>query len=516
MQIFNLYTGTVESSNPTVVNNNPVTVILKETPPSWIVAGTIASPLGWLPKSFVVKNSTFENTGRFGITAKTTNVVIDSSTFRFNGLAGVHLGSSFNSSFQEAQHAWNIVVKNSTFDNNIRRYIGNAEQGAVLVDQISVDNANINGNLYLFNNVFKDELYAYNLRDAMNIRLWGNSYLNVTTPIWRNLPTTSSFTQSIVFNDYVTDDLSRVAIQYSETWPTSSNPQDSLGTVTWNNNTGSFAEFHFVGNHISYYARRGSQMGMVDVYLDDVLVLDNFDLYSNIVQTKSLIYSNSNLQNTTHTLRIVNTGLKNASATANYVNIDFLMHRLGNYIVSPSQTGSLLPVNFLSFTGKADQNKIKLDWQTTNEINNSHFEVLKLDKNASFKTIGKVNAKNETSGINSYFHDDDTPNKGVNYYQLKQYDLDGKFSFSKMLTVHFDSKSTITLFPNPVKDRLYIAGMPQGNNTIELFSITGARVKTISVNNTNHVMQLSEIPSGKYVIKITNEGSSLLSTILTK
>ncbi|MFY7899961.1 MAG: hypothetical protein ACOVNY_07235, partial [Chitinophagaceae bacterium] len=260
-----IWTGTVESSNPTVVNNGPVTVALKETPPSWIVAGTVASPLGWLPKSFIVKNSTFENTGRFGITAKTTNVVIDSSTFWFNGLAGVHLGSSFNTSFQEAQHSWNSVVKNSTFENNIRRYTGTAEQGAVLVDQISVDNPNINGNFYLYNNVFKDELYAYNLRDAMNIRLWGNTYNTVTTPIWRNQPTTSNFTQSIVFNDYVTDDLAKAAIQYHETWTTSSNTLDSLGTISWNNNTDSYAEFHFVGNHIAYYARRGSQMGKVDV-----------------------------------------------------------------------------------------------------------------------------------------------------------------------------------------------------------------------------------------------------------
>lgn len=510
-----IWTGTVESSNPTLVNNGPVTVVLKETPPSWIVPGTVASPLGWLPKSFVVKNSTFENTGRFGITAKTINVVIDSSTFKFNGLAGVHLGSSYNSSFQEAQHSWNTVVKNSSFENNIRRYAGTAEQGAVLVDQISVDNPNINGNFYLYNNIFNNELYAYNLRDAMNIRLWGNSYLNVTTPIWRNAPTTSNFTQSIIFNDYVTDDLSRAAIHYSESWPTSSNVQDSLGTVTWNNNTGAYAEFHFVGNYIAYYARRGSQMGKVDVYLDDALVLDDFDLYSNSVQTKSLIYSNTNLQNTTHTLRIVNTGLRNTNATNNYVNIDFFVHRLGNFIVPP-QSNNVLPVQLLSFTGKQDRNKIRLDWQTTNEVNNSHFEVLKLDKNANFKTIGKVNAQSENRGLNNYFHDDNIPNKGINYYQLKQYDLDGKFSFSKILSVNFDSKSTITFFPNPVKDRLYISGMPNGNNTIELFSINGVRVKSISVNNTNHVMQLSEIPAGKYVIKINNEGNSLLSTILTK
>ncbi|HET8828830.1 MAG TPA: T9SS type A sorting domain-containing protein, partial [Pelobium sp.] len=446
-----LWTGTVESSDPKIVNSGPITVVLKETPPSWIVAGTTASPLGWVPKSFIVKNSTFENTGRFGISAKTFNVVIDSSSFRFNGLAGVHAGSSFNNFFQEAQPAWNVVVKNSTFENNIRRYVGTAEQGALLVDQISVDNPNINGNLYLFNNTFKDELYAYNLRDATNIRLWGNVYNNVTTPIWRNSPTTSNFSQSTVFNDYVTDDLARPVILYNETWTTSSNTLDSLGTVTWSNKAGSFAEFHFVGNHISYYARKGSQMGMVDVYLDDVLVLDDFDLYSGPVQTKSLIYTNNNLQNTTHTLRIENTGLRNTNAGNNYVNIDFLVHKLGNYVVKPTPVNSSLPITLLDFYGKPELNHIKLNWQTTNEINNSHFELLKLDDNYQFNAIGRVDAIKTPSSLNNYSLNDYKPNKGSNYYQLKQYDFDGKLSLSKIIEVNFNLKPSFSVFPNPAK-----------------------------------------------------------------
>jgi Secretion system C-terminal sorting domain/Pectate lyase superfamily protein len=441
-----VWTGTIESSNPTTVNNGPVTVVLKETPPNWIVAGTVASPLGWLPKSFIIKNSTFENTGRFGITAKTINVVIDSCSFKFNGLAGIHTGSSFNSFFKEAQHAWNVVIKNSSFENNIRRMSDNTP-GGVVVDQLSVDNPNINGNLYLYNNTFKDELYAYNLRDAMNIRLWGNVYNNVTTPIWRNTPTTSNFTQSIVFNDYVTDDLAKAAILYNETWPTSSNPQDSVGTVSWNNNAGAYAEFHFVGNHISYFARRGSQMGMVDVYLDDVLVVDNFDLYSNAVQTKSLIYSNSSLQNTTHTLRIVNTGLKNPSSTNFYVNIDFLMHRMGNFISTPN----VLPVQLLNFEAQKQGQKVVLQWQTANEVNNSHFEILRSNSNNVFTNIGKVNASTSSGILHNYSFTDAQPKSGTNYYQLKQYDLDGQSTLSSVVTVNFSDKTSFSLYPNPVK-----------------------------------------------------------------
>ena len=156
--------------------------------------------------------------------------------------------------------------------------MGTLGPGGVLIDQLFVDNANVNGNMYLFKNRFIDETHAYNIRDAMNIHLWSNIYNNVTTPILRNLPTTSNFTQSVVYDDYVTNDLSKGVIHYSETWPVSNNTSDSLGTVTWNNKAGSYAEFNFVGNFIAYYARKGQYMGKVDVYLDGKMVLKNFDL----------------------------------------------------------------------------------------------------------------------------------------------------------------------------------------------------------------------------------------------
>jgi hypothetical protein len=501
-----IWTGTIESSNPTIVNNNPVTVVLKEIPPSWIVIGTIASPLGWLPKSFIVKNSTFENTGRFGITAKTINVVVDSSTFRFNGLAGIHTGSSYSAYFQEAQPAWNVVIKNSTFEKNIKR-MSDANEGAVLVDQLNIDNPNNNGNLYLFNNTFKNETYAYNLRDATNIRLWGNVYNNVTTPIWRNSPTTSNFTQSIVYNDYVTDDLAKSAIQYNETWLTSSNTQDSLGTVSWNNSAGSFAEFHFVGNQISYYARKGSEMGKVSVYLDSVLVLNEFDLYSSSVQTKSLIYSNNNLDNTTHTLRIVNTGLKNTNATNYYVNIDFLVHRLGNYIPNPINNPTLVPLTLLGFDGKKESNKVKLNWQTTNEINTSHFDVLKSINGSSFQTIGSVVAKKRYTGINEYFNYDENPNTGMNYYQLKQYDMDGTIALSKIIAIHFSNLNTFSIYPNPVttgENINLIFTNPENIISLQLFDVRQRVVKQKIVDGviSNINLPTALLSPGIYLLKV--------------
>jgi hypothetical protein len=245
----------------------------------------------------------------------------------------------------------------------------------------------------------------------------------------------------------------RGAIYYSETWPVSTNSLDSMGSVTLNDKPGSFAEFHFIGNHISYFARRAPNMGIVDVYLDDQLVLNDFDLYSASVINKALIYRNDNLENTVHTLRIENTGLKSANANGSFVNIDYLVHRLGDHIVMPAQEGEILPVKLLSFDGRAEQNKVRLTWKTANEVNNSHFEISRVEPNNTFTTIGRVNAKTEnSSGPNDYSLYDLEPKNGKNYYQLKQYDIDGKFTLSKIISVDFGTVPTFSVYPNPVKN----------------------------------------------------------------
>jgi len=513
-----IWTGTVESSNPTVANNQPVTVVLKETPPSWIVVGTLASPLGYIANALVIKNSTFENTGRFGALARVNNVVIDSSRFRFNAASGVAIGSNYNTFFQESQNPWNVVVKNSFFENNILRMGDNTGPGGVYVDQFFVDNPNINGNLFFSKNTFQDETYAYNLKDAMNIHLWGNIYNNVTTPIWRNTPTTSNFTQSVVYDNIVTDNTYRCAIYYSETWPVSNNTLDTLGSVTWNNQTGSFAEFHFIGNRISYYARKGPQMGLVDVYLDGVLVLNDFDLYSNTNTSKALVYSNNNLANTVHTLRIENTGLKNPSSSGNYVNIDYLVHGLGDYIVVPSQVNNVLPVNLLSFNARAEQKRIRLDWQTANEINNSHFDVLKLDRNSTFVPIGKINAKQGNASFKDYMFYDEAPNMGVNYYQLKQFDNDGKSTLSKIVSINYGNKNLVSVYPNPIKSGEPIKirlNKPEQEVFIQLLDMSQRVIMQKSFEEIiqNVELQSTSLKPGIYILNITSASGRLANKI---
>lgn len=68
---------------------------------------------------------------------------------------------------------------------------------------------------------------------------------------------------------------------------------------------GATAEYTFVGTGIDYYSEKNSDMGNVDVYIDDVLQ-QNVDLYvSGPRQVQQVVFSKTGLSPGTHTIKIV-------------------------------------------------------------------------------------------------------------------------------------------------------------------------------------------------------------------
>ena len=76
-----------------------------------------------------------------------------------------------------------------------------------------------------------------------------------------------------------------------------------------------------------------------------------------------------------------------------------------------------------------------LNWQTTNEINVSHFNIQRSINGKNFTTIGKINA----SCCKYYFTDDKLPmttDKLTLYYRLEIVDKDGSKQYSYVMVVN--------------------------------------------------------------------------------
>ncbi|HEY6906542.1 MAG TPA: T9SS type A sorting domain-containing protein, partial [Ignavibacteriaceae bacterium] len=128
--------------------------------------------------------------------------------------------------------------------------------------------------------------------------------------------------------------------------------------------------------------------------------------------------------------------------------------------------------------------------------------------------VGFVNGQGTSTEIHNYTFTDKPVNSTNNifYYRLKQVDMNGQSTYSKVLTVKFDNPLEYSLaqnFPNPFNPSTVIKyTVPQnGPVTIKLYDITGREVSTL-VNEVKTVgsyelkFDASGLASGVYIYRM--------------
>ncbi|MDX1453726.1 MAG: LamG-like jellyroll fold domain-containing protein, partial [Oleiphilaceae bacterium] len=104
-------------------------------------------------------------------------------------------------------------------------------------------------------------------------------------------------------------------VNVSGNWQTTAN--DSVTT----SEAGAMAEVSFEGSRLRYFATKGADKGLVDIYIDDVL-WTSIDLYSCNADTSERVYESDYLGEGSHTLRLVATGMKHKASQSTAVSLD--------------------------------------------------------------------------------------------------------------------------------------------------------------------------------------------------
>ncbi|MDA3616289.1 Ig-like domain-containing protein [Polluticaenibacter yanchengensis] len=170
-----------------------------------------------------------------------------------------------------------------------------------------------------------------------------------------------------------------------------------------------------------------------------------------------------------------------------------------------------LPVNLKLFTAIKKSETAVLNWTTASENNNKGFDVERSADGIIWQSISFVASAANEGNSNlplSYSLIDSAPNKGVNYYRLKQTDLNGKFEYSVIRQLYFgESLSLVRIYPNPATTEIAIAGVEVGS-TIRIDNPLGktvvASIKTADLQS-NINLNISYLPSGIYLIVITGK-----------
>lgn len=177
-------------------------------------------------------------------------------------------------------------------------------------------------------------------------------------------------------------------------------------------------------------------------------------------------------------------------------------------------TSSTLPLTLLSFEAKKINSIVQLNWATTSEKNAQSFGVERSTDGVHFEVIGNIIATNN-NGIHAYNFADRAPLNGSNIYRLKMNDIDGKFTYSPSKAVVFNASSAISVFPNPVIDKLHIRNAGIGA-VLSLADVSGRILLQQKIKTADQSFEMSKYAPGMYIIHIKENTGQTYSMKVVK
>ncbi len=107
-----------------------------------------------------------------------------------------------------------------------------------------------------------------------------------------------------------------------------------------------------------------------------------------------------------------------------------------------------LPVELLNFRVLEKSDMLVLSWETASEQNSDYFGIEHSVDAMNFADIGRQAAGGMSNSLYNYAFTHNNPSRGINYYRLKQVDLDGTFTYSNIISAVL-GKDALAFYPNP-------------------------------------------------------------------
>ncbi len=188
-----------------------------------------------------------------------------------------------------------------------------------------------------------------------------------------------------------------------------------------------------------------------------------------------------------------------------------------NFTVGSYRTLSILPVVWLGITATYNLETPHLNWSVASEKNNEKFEVYRSENPVKgWKKVGELVSKGDSEIKVTYsFQDENLPPMIDWYYQVKQVDFSGKWSWSKVVllkSVSSRNDEKILIFPNPYSIGPIGLFLPKSFNEnkviVSISNSNGILISNQLYEKTTFLNQLESIKSGLYLIRFTSPNQS--------
>ena len=166
-------------------------------------------------------------------------------------------------------------------------------------------------------------------------------------------------------------------------------------------------------------------------------------------------------------------------------------------------TNGILPVTWLGIQAQwANESEVKVSWQVAQEENVKDYTVQESNDGNNF-----TNACTQfPTNANHYSCLIPASNNNLKYYRIRLEDIDGKISFSSMVTLRNNISSSISVYPNPAKEKLYINGVSDFSKVV-ITDATGKIISRSILSSGEHFLNISHLSKGIYFLKIERGGN---------
>ncbi len=182
--------------------------------------------------------------------------------------------------------------------------------------------------------------------------------------------------------------------------------------------------------------------------------------------------------------------------------------------------GPFIPIGIqIVLAGKSVENTNNLTWTNANDNEVVNYQLLK-QIGGNYKVISVVPSQ-LSNGIATYKYTDNNVT-ATSTYVVKAMRADGSFVTSNSITLAARVNSTVSLFPNPTNDNVFISVLASkpGNANIKVTDMNGKVVRiitaTIESGANTITIQLADLPAGTYNVSMVRANEEVFNSKVTK
>ena len=168
---------------------------------------------------------------------------------------------------------------------------------------------------------------------------------------------------------------------------------------------------------------------------------------------------------------------------------------------------TVVSLDLLYFEGEKEKKANELHWEAINMVNFAGFVIEKSNDGMTFDDLVMIPSEGEREM--EYFYTDEEIGEAIAYYRLKMLDLDGEFSYSRILKIYNDVEAVqLAIAPNPnASGSLKInVSSEETLDQIQIFSYTGQLVLEMEYSDQ---IDISDLTQGTYIVNLLSQNHIL-------